>query len=716
MVSSESRSAPLAASNLILSFLEKNCQESDHSSKKNVSSPQSDDHGTAIPVKINGWKPSTTLSLLAPTRTIEACDIIDHSFGRMFLESLRAEIHSTNILSRLKPARTAMDNQVEKLMNKLGPLDSNNISISPFLNNPSDEGMKTGIAKVRGDKSVIIPRSFRSTEKFRSNYPNIFRLISSIEQTVQGNLHEIRNNKSSCRIELDTSMTSMQLASYPGDGVSGYARHCDVGSFCKEEIDSSTSTHTGALGPQRIITAIYYITEDDWSPDEDGGCLRIFDKHASSGSHDIVPYADRLVIFRSDLVEHEVLPSLKRNRLAITVWLYGQILTGNGDAYVEEDVTSELDVKKTPPQSSSLSTRCSPLPMPTTLDPPHPKKTIFVSIPSYRDTETHPTILSLIANAAFPERIMIGVVYQYDTSSQYERALYEEGLTGTSCTNWTPRTNLRTLTLDYKSATGPCYARFLAQSLHRGEDYILQIDSHMRFRPNWDVYLIEQISKCPNPRKSVLTTYPPGYHLPNEIPDETRPTILAPWKFDYNQMLRQKGRLLKTPNNEKWGASENEYDSTNNNIPCLLYAGGFNFAMANVVQECPYEKLHHLFFGEELNMAVRLYTHGYNLYAPPETVCYHLWSRDHRTTFQADIGTALHVPDQHNESKRSSSEEAASVSRETVRRRLLGNGEDCELGNIRTVKEFADALGVDFANGIICQNAECAGLDTECFV
>lgn len=35
-----------------------------------------------------------------------------------------------------------------------------------------------------------------------------------------------------------------------------------------------------------------------------------------------------------------------------------------------------------------------------------------------------------------------------------------------------------------------------------------------------------------------------------------------------------------------------------------------------------------------LSHLCRLYTHGYDLFAPSETVCYHLYSRAHRPTFQ----------------------------------------------------------------------------------
>ena len=36
---------------------------------------------------------------------------------------------------------------------------------------------------------------------------------------------------------------------------------------------------------------------------------------------------------------------------------------------------------------------------------------------------------------------------------------------------------------------------------------------------HWDERLLSMLKACPSPR-AVLTTYPPGYHLPDLIPDE----------------------------------------------------------------------------------------------------------------------------------------------------------------------------------------------------
>ena len=128
-----------------------------------------------------------------------------------------------------------------------------------------------------------------------------------------------------------------------------------------------------------------------------------------------------------------------------------------------------------------------------------------------------------------------------------------------------------------------------------------------------------------------------------------------------------------------------------------LYAGGFNFGTARaVIDDVPYDTmgLQHLFFGEELSMAVRFYTHGYDLYAPEETVCYHLWSRSHRPTSTTDLRYGTET--------KSRADAAAEASRSKVRQQLIGErgmiGIPYGLGTHRSASEFAETLGVDFAD------------------
>jgi [Skp1-protein]-hydroxyproline N-acetylglucosaminyltransferase len=463
-------------------------------------------------------------------------------------------------------------------------------------------------------------------------------------------------------MEFDDSQTSVQLAVYPGDGKSGYPKHCD-------------RSKQAVGGQQRIITAVYYLTPPDWNCEEDGGCLRVFCSNANE-FYDVVPYSNRMILFRSDIVEHQVLPSKRRDRMALTVWLYGRATNSSTrlGKYIE-------------PQPS-VSTAQTSLPPPLVISENNLQNeaTIFVSIAAYRDSELGPTVSSLMATALYPERIHVGIVLQVDEEADQTilASLHKE------TSRFQER--VRMLQMNARHARGPCYARDLCQRLYADEDYVLQIDSHMRFRHNWDAFLIQQIQKCPVLEKSMLTTYPVGYRLPNQIPNETRGTLLVPWKFDKDGMLRQRARLLCTS------------DEDRNNIPTHLYAAGFNFSCGNVIQDCPYDGgLQHLFFGEEVSMALRLFTHGYNLYAPPETVCFHLWSRAHRPAPLDGLNSEM----------RSQQEKVRKTSLEVVLQQLRGTGRG--LGTERTAAEFASAMGVDFKTKSIRPEAQLGGVQAHNF-
>ncbi|XXF77057.1 2OG-Fe(II) oxygenase [Myxococcaceae bacterium GXIMD 01537] len=93
----------------------------------------------------------------------------------------------------------------------------------------------------------------------------------------------------------------VQLALYPGGGAH-YARHLDA--------FPGTSN--------RRVTAIYY-ANPEWRP-EHGGVLRLYPEGAVV---DVEPVLDRLVVFLSERIEHEVLPAFAP-RLALTAWFYGR--------------------------------------------------------------------------------------------------------------------------------------------------------------------------------------------------------------------------------------------------------------------------------------------------------------------------------------------------------------------------------------------------------
>jgi SM-20-related protein len=85
-----------------------------------------------------------------------------------------------------------------------------------------------------------------------------------------------------------------------------------VGSFYKRHLDQFKKDD------HRKLTIICYLNED-WE-EQHGGQLRVY---LRGRSVDILPTAGRMVCFRSDKLEHEVLPAI-RERLSLTGWILDQ--------------------------------------------------------------------------------------------------------------------------------------------------------------------------------------------------------------------------------------------------------------------------------------------------------------------------------------------------------------------------------------------------------
>ena len=86
-----------------------------------------------------------------------------------------------------------------------------------------------------------------------------------------------------------------------------------VGTYYKKHLDQFT------VADHRKLSIICYLNED-WD-ESHGGHLRIY---LPSGPLDILPLAGRVVCFRSDQLEHEVLPAT-RDRLSLTGWILDQM-------------------------------------------------------------------------------------------------------------------------------------------------------------------------------------------------------------------------------------------------------------------------------------------------------------------------------------------------------------------------------------------------------
>ena len=104
---------------------------------------------------------------------------------------------------------------------------------------------------------------------------------------------------------------------------------------------------------------------------------------------------------------------------------------------------------------------------------------IFVQIASYRDPQLIPTLDSMLENAKRPKNLRIGICRQYHPEDGFDNL---EKFSGDK--------RFRVKDVLYSDAKGVCWARNQVQQLYDGEEYTLQIDSHMRFEKDWDDTLI----------------------------------------------------------------------------------------------------------------------------------------------------------------------------------------------------------------------------------
>ncbi|DBA04050.1 TPA: hypothetical protein N0F65_009397 [Lagenidium giganteum] len=437
------------------------------------------------------------------------------------------------------------------------------------------------------------------------------------------------------------NITSTQFAIFPGDG-SRFVRHTDTYSSAHQQVQTASGDSL-----IRRITCVYYLNKD-WQP-ADAGQLRVYmnGMAASAGEYwDVAPGLDTLLVFRSTDVEHEVLPTFK-DRKAITIWYYGKPLED------EKAPTSAI-----PAQIPELRSETN---------------SIFVTIPSYRDSECQPTIEDLFRKARNASSVFVGLCLQSEQDDPLRQTLEA---------NY-PR--VRVKWMHYRDAAGPCVARAEAQKLWRGEKYYLQIDSHMRFQEGWDTFLINELARCTS-LKPILTTYPQGYTLPNNAPATPRPTLLCASQFDEHGMLRQSSKtLLSKPSGP---------------VPSLFWAAGFAFSSSKVIEEVPYDKsLRFLFFGEEASMSARLWTNGWDFFAPSEMIIFHLWSREHRPVFQ----------ELESEQSRLEKEEAS----RSVIRLISGESKSDRfgLGCDRTIDEYQEHVGINYERHEVSWRAQWGNAD-----
>jgi hypothetical protein len=298
---------------------------------------------------------------------------------------------------------------------------------------------------------------------------------------------------------------------------------------------------------------------------------------------------------------------------------------------------------------------------------------IFVQIASYRDPQLIPTIKNMLEMAKHPENLVLSIAKQSNSEDDFDNlSEYEND----------PR--FKILNIDYKESKGVCWARHLTQQQYDGEEYTLQIDSHMRFEKNWDEEMINMVKQLQNKghKKPLLTGYVSSYDPEND--PEGR--VLDPWRMAFDRFTPE-GVVFFLPEIIPGWKEMTEP------IPARFYSAHYCFTLGEFSTEVQHDPEFY-FHGEEISITVRAYTHGYDLFHPHKVLIWHEYTRKGRTKQWDDDkdwylkNTACHVKN----------------------RQLLGvDGEKYDgdysewFGSERTIKDYEKYAGVLFSKRAIQQ-------------
>ncbi|MDX2170751.1 MAG: GlcNAc-transferase family protein [Deltaproteobacteria bacterium] len=237
---------------------------------------------------------------------------------------------------------------------------------------------------------------------------------------------------------------------------------------------------------------------------------------------------------------------------------------------------------------------------------------IFIQIAAYRDPELLPTLADCLARAANPDRLVFGLCWQHDeheTLGDYARDR-----------------RFRIIDIDYRRSRGPCWARHRIQQLYDGEPYTLHLDSHHRFVEGWDELCLSMFHGLQDRgvAKPLLTSYAPVY-VPEDDPNGR---VALPYRMRFRKFTAP-GPVEALPE------TIDDCATMTAPLPARFFSAHFAFTLGQFCTEVPHDpKLY--FFGEEPTIAVRAYTHGYDLYHPHRLVLWHHYGRDKHPKHWAD--------------------------------------------------------------------------------
>jgi hypothetical protein len=235
---------------------------------------------------------------------------------------------------------------------------------------------------------------------------------------------------------------------------------------------------------------------------------------------------------------------------------------------------------------------------------------IFIQIASYRDPQLIHTIKSALENAKKPKNLVFGIARQYHPEDGFD-----------NLDEYRNDKRFRILDIPHQESKGVCWARHQVQQLYKDETYTMQIDSHMRFEKDWDdefIKMIKQLQKDGYP-KPLLTGYVSSFDPDNDPTGRVR----EPWRMVFDRFIPEGAVFFLPETIPSWQEMKKP-------VTARFYSAHFAFTLGEFSTEVQHDPEFY-FHGEEISIAARAYTHGYDLFHPHKVLIWHEYTRKGRT-------------------------------------------------------------------------------------
>lgn len=171
---------------------------------------------------------------------------------------------------------------------------------------------------------------------------------------------------------------------------------------------------------------------------------------------------------------------------------------------------------------------------------------------------------------------------------------------------------------DYPTMLGLCAGRLNSLSFYNKQDYCLQLDAHMLFEKNWDTKIIRAYEEIKNKyEKPVISTYVPWWSISGDVINHySNDSEAVCYPMTINKDIGNAEGYPKLTT-EPFNWEDNRYKEH------ALVTGHFIFSEPSIIEDVsPDPQI--MFGGDEITLALRLWTRGYQIFTIKSPIVWHL--------------------------------------------------------------------------------------------